>query len=144
MTRSMAHGQPTDERYPIERPDTSLSDLVSDLTAEVSDLFRSHLQLAKLEVREEAATAARASVMLAVGALAAVLALAMFSAALGWGLAETMAAGWAFLIVALIWTGLATAMVLMGRKRIQALERPAPQTMHEIKEDQRWLTTHER
>ena len=27
---------------------------------------------------------------------------------------------------------------------LQALERPAPQTMREIKEDQRWLTTHER
>jgi uncharacterized membrane protein YqjE len=140
----MTRIESTDERFPIERPDKSLADLVSDLTGELSDLFRNHVELAKSELRDEASSAARASAMLVAAAVSALLALAMWSAALGWALAETMAPGWAFLIVAVIWTALATALALVGKQRLRSLERPVPQTMDEIKEDQRWLTTRER
>jgi uncharacterized membrane protein YqjE len=133
-----------DRRYDeaaLEEPDKSLGDLVGDLTDELSALLRNHVQLAKVELTEEAKTAGRASAMLAVAGVAALLALAILSSALAWALAETMAPGWAFLIVGLVWAVAAAALAMAGRQRLQRLERPLPETRHEIKEDQRWLTT---
>ena len=130
-----------DERFPIEQPERSLGDLVGELTSELSALITSHVQLAKVELKDEARTIGRASVMLVVAGVAALLALAMLSAALGWGLAETMSPGWAFLIVGLIWAATAGALALAGKQRVQQLDRPLPETMTEIKEDQRWLKT---
>jgi uncharacterized membrane protein YqjE len=130
-----------DERYTIEQPEKSLGDLVGELTGELSSLLDAHVKLAKVELRDEATTAARASAMLAAAAVAALLALAMLSVALGWGLAESMSPGWAFLIVGLVWVATAGGLALAGKQRIQRLERPLPETMNEIKEDQRWLTT---
>jgi uncharacterized membrane protein YqjE len=131
----------SDERYPIEQPDKSLGELVGELTGELSTLLSTHVQLAKVELADEARTAARASAMLAAAVVAALLALAMLSAALGWGLSEAMAPGWAFLIVGLLWVAIAGGLALVGKQRIERLERPLPETMDEIKEDKRWLKT---
>ena len=131
----------SDERYRIEQPDKSLGELVGELTGELSNLLSTHVQLAKVELADEAKTAARASAMLAAAGVAALLALAMLSVALGWGLAETMSPGWAFLIVGLLWVATAGGLALVGKQRMQRLERPLPETMNEIKEDQQWLKT---
>lgn len=131
----------SNDPYPIEEPDRSLGDLVGDLTSELSRLVTAHFALAKAELTDDAKAAAKASSMLAAGAVAALLALAMLSAALGWGLAETMSPGWAFLIVGALWSVVAGALVVTGRKRVAEMDRALGQTMDEIKEDQRWLTT---
>ncbi len=131
----------SDERYPIDHPERSLGELVGDRTGELSDLLRNHIELAKLELRDEARDVAKASVMLVMAAVAGLLMLAMLSAAVGWGLAETMSPGWAFLIVGLIWAAVAGALALAGKQRVQRLERPLPATTNEIKEDQQWLQT---
>lgn len=131
----------SDERYPIDRPDRSLGELVGELTSELSDLVSAHVQLAKVELVDEAKSAGRASAMMLAAAVAAGLALAMLSAALGWALAETMSAGWAFLIVGGLWATAALALAMVGKQRMHSLARPMPQTTTAIKEDQRWLTT---
>jgi uncharacterized membrane protein YqjE len=135
----------SDERFPIQEPDKTLGQLVGDLTSEFSTLVSAHLDLAKAELRQDAKEAGRASAMLAAGAVGALLAIAMLSAALGWALAETMAPGWAFLIVGLLWAVVAGALVLAGKQRVTQLDSALADTMHEIKheikEDQRWLKT---
>jgi uncharacterized membrane protein YqjE len=131
----------SDERFPIDEPDKSLGQLVGDLTSEFSTLVSAHLDLAKAELREDAKQAGRASAMLAAGAVGGLLAIAMLSAALGWALAEIMAPGWAFLIVGLLWAVVAGALVLAGKKRVAQMDSALDDTMHEIKEDQRWLRT---
>lgn len=137
----MSQDPTSQERYPIEQPDKSLGELVGELTGELSSLFTTHIELAKVELTGEAKTFARASSMLGAAGVATILALAMLSAALGWGLAETMSPGWAFLIVGLIWSVAAAALAMAGKQRIQHMERPLPETRTEIKEDQRWLKT---
>jgi uncharacterized membrane protein YqjE len=129
------------ERFPIEQPDRSLGELVGDLTSEFSTLVSTHIELAKAELTQEAKTAGRAGAMFAAAAIGAVLALAMLSAALGWGLAEIMAPGWAFFIVGLVWAVVAGALALVGKQRVQRMDRALGETRTEIKEDQRWLTT---
>lgn len=131
----------SDERYPIEEPDKSIGQLVGELTGELSTLINTHLELAKAELRQDAKQVGRASAMLGAGAVGGLLAIAMLSAALGWALAETMAPGWAFLIVGLLWAVVAGTLVLAGKKRVAAMDRALDDTMHEIKEDQRWLRT---
>lgn len=131
----------SDERYPIEQPDRSLGQLVGDLTSEFSTLVSTHLELAKAELRQDAKEAGRASAMLVVGAVGALLAIAMLSAALGWALAEIMAPGWAFLIVGLLWAAVAGALIMAGKKRVAQMDSALGETMHEIKEDQQWLKT---
>jgi uncharacterized membrane protein YqjE len=130
-----------EERFPIEQPERSLGELVGDLTSEFSTLVSTHIELAKAELTQEVKTAGKASGMLVAAAVGAVLALAMLSAALGWGLAETMSPGWAFLIVGLVWAVVAGALALAGKQRVQRMDRALGETMIEIKEDQRWLKT---
>lgn len=131
----------SDEPYPIAEPDKSLGQLVGDLTHEFSTLVSTHIDLAKAELRQDAKAAGRASAMLGAGAIGALLAITMLSVAFGWALAETMAPGWAFLIVGLLWAVVAGALLLAGKKRLAQMDRALDDTMHEIKEDQQWLKT---
>ena len=108
---------PNEERFPIDQPERSLGELVGDLTSEFSTLVSTHIELAKAELTQEVKTVGKASGMLAAAAVGAVLALAMLSAALGWGLAETMSPGWAFLIVGLVCAVLAGALAFAGTQR---------------------------
>lgn len=130
-----------EERFPIDQPDRSLGELVGELTSEFSTLVTTHIELAKAELTQEVRTAGKAGAMFAVAAAGAVLALAMLSAALGWGLAETMAPGWAFLIVGFAWAVVAGALAFAGKQRLRAMDDALGETRTEIKEDQRWLKT---
>lgn len=51
-----------------------------------------------------------------------------------------MAPGWAFLTVGLVLAAVAGALVLAGKKRVAQMDGALDDTIHEIKEHQRWLT----
>lgn len=125
-----------DETKPLEA-DKSLGELVSRLTGDFGDLVSTHVQLAKAEVKEEAARAARGTALLAAGGVSAVLALLLLSFAAAWGLAEALPEGVAFLIVAVVWIVAAIVLVMSGRSAMQRL-RGVPDTKAAIKEDIEW------
>jgi uncharacterized membrane protein YqjE len=134
----------TDERYRIEQPEKSLGDLVSELTAEFSQLVSSHVALAKAEMKQDVREAGKAGGMLGGAGMAALIALLMLSAAAAWGLAEVMEPGWAFLIVGVVWALVAAVLALTGKKELDHMNPGPQQTMEEIKEDQQWLKTQRR
>ena len=70
---------------------------------------------------------------------AALLALIMLSTAAAWGLAGTMATGWAFLIVGAIWGLVAAALAMSGKKQVDEMNPGPTKTMQEIKEDRQWI-----
>ena len=116
----------------------SLGELFSSLTTDLSQLVRSEMELARVEIREEASKAGRAAGMLAGGALAGYLALILLSFAAAWGLAEVVDAGWAFLIVGLVVAAIAAVLAMSGRNKLRDV-RPVPdQTVDTLKEDARW------
>ena len=116
----------------------SLGELFSSLTTDLSQLVRSEMELARVEIREEASKAGRAAGMLAGGALAGYLALILLSFAAAWGLAEVVDAGWAFLIVGLLVAAIAAVLAMSGRNKLRDV-RPVPdQTVDTLKEDARW------
>lgn len=129
----------SDERYPIEHPEKSLGDLVGDLTSEFSTLVSTHIDLAKAEIKQDVREAGRAGGMFGGAGVAALLALIMLSTAAAWGLAETMAAGWAFLIVGVIWGVVAAALAMSGKKQVDEMNPGPKETMQEIKEDRQWI-----
>ena len=107
------------------------------MTAEISTLFRKEVELAKVETREAEQRAAKASAFLAVGVVAALLALTLLSFALGWLLDEWMHQALAFLIVGVAWAVVAVALVVSGRQRLRDVET-LPQTVGSLKEDLAW------
>src|SRR3546814_3523115 len=103
VTTAKTHVTPADPTRPIE-PEASISDLLGRVTDDFSQLVRTHVDLAKVEIKDEVARAGKGAGMLTGGAIAALFAAMMLSLALAWGLAEAMEAGRATLIVGLVWT----------------------------------------
>ena len=118
--------------------DASLGELFGSLTTDLSQLVRSEMELARVEIREEASKAGKAAGMLGGGALAGYLALILVSFAAAWGLAEVMDPGWAFLIVGLVVAAVAAVFALTGMKRLQQVHPVPDQTVDTLKEDARW------
>jgi uncharacterized membrane protein YqjE len=120
-----------------KRPEASLGQLFSEMTSELSALFRQEVELAKVETRDEAGRAARAGSMLAGAAVAALLAAMLLSFALAWVLDQGINRALAFLIVGVLWAIAAAVLLSAGRKRMKAIEA-LPQTRETVKEDVEW------
>jgi len=119
--------------------DASLGELFSDLTTDMSALLRDELSLAKVELKEEITKAGRAGGMFGGAALAGYMTIVLLSFAAAWGLAEVMAVGWAFLIVAVVWGVAAALLYLRARDQLQKVHPKPEQTIDTLKEDVRWV-----
>jgi hypothetical protein len=93
---------------PVVAVQRSLGDLFGELSQEFSNLIHQELQLAKAELRDEAAGRQRRQDVALLGAgLAAALAVAFLGIALAWGVAQIIPVGWAFFVVGLVFAGAA-------------------------------------
>jgi F0F1-type ATP synthase assembly protein I len=119
-------------------PEKSLGELFSELTSDLSNLFRKEVELAKVETKEEVARAGKAGGMLGGGALAGWFALLFLSFALAWLLDEWMHTALAFLIVGLIYGVVAAVLALQGKARLQSVNPVPQQTVETLKEDVQW------
>lgn len=126
------------EPYRLTEPDASIGELVGRLTKDFGQLVSTHIELAKVETREELKRAGKGAGLLGAAAVAGLLTLILLSFAAAWGLAEVMPTAVAFLIVGVIWAIGAGVLAARGRKEITNIE-PAPQTVAELKEDRRWM-----
>jgi uncharacterized membrane protein YqjE len=124
------------ETVPLQS-DKSLSELLGQLSSDLGELFGAQVELAKVELREEATDVARSAGMMAGAGVAAILALIVLSMAAAWGLAEVVPEGVAFAIVGLVWVVVAATLFVIGRSRIRDVE-PVPVTRESIKEDVQW------
>ena len=129
--------EPADPTQPLE-PDQSLGELLGRLSQDFGELVTTQVDLAKVEIKEEVTRAAKGGGLLGGGAVAAVLALLLLSHALAWGLSEIMDAGFAFLIVGLLWAVVAAILALQGRNKLQQATPVIPNTKETLKEDVEW------
>lgn len=118
---------------------TSVGELIGNISNDLSQLFRQEVELAKVELKQEAAKAGQAAGMLGGAAFAGYLAVVLLSFALVFGLANVMDAGWAALIVAIIWGVIGAVLYSIGRKRIKQVDPVPRRTVDTIKEDAQWL-----
>jgi hypothetical protein len=119
--------------------DTSIGELIGNISNDLSQLFRQEVELAKAEVRQEAAKAGKAAGMLGGAGFAGYLAVVLLSFALVFGLANVMDAGWAALIVAAIWGVIGAVLFVTGRNKLKAVDPMPRRTVDTIKEDAQWL-----
>jgi uncharacterized membrane protein YqjE len=120
-----------------KRPDASLGELFSEMTSDLSELFRKEVQLAKVEAREEIGRAGKGAAMLGAAGLAGWLALVMGSFALAWLLDQALNTALSFAIVGVLWAVAAAVLVSTGRRRLKTVEA-LPQTQETLKEDVAW------
>jgi hypothetical protein len=100
----------------------------------MSTLMRQELELAKAEVKQEAAKAARAGGMLGAAGFAGYMVLLFASIAAWQGLAEVMPSGWAALIVAVVWGIVGGVLFAVGRKRMSEVNPKPERTVETVSE----------
>ena len=124
-----------------KRPDASLGELLSEMSSDITTLFRQEIELAKLEVKEEAKRVGRGAGMFGAAGVAGLLALILISFAAAWLLDQAMNTALAFLIVGIVWVVAAAVLALAGKKQMKLAATPLPITTQTIKEDVQWART---
>jgi protein-S-isoprenylcysteine O-methyltransferase Ste14 len=115
-----------------ERP---LSELLSNVTSEIADLFRKEVELARVETTEQVSRAAKAGGMLGAAAVIGFIDLILFSFAAAWALSEVVPEGVAFLIVGVVFAIVTAVLALAGKKRLAAVNPVPNQTVQTLKAD---------
>lgn len=120
-----------------KRPEMTLGDLFSQMTADVGTLMRKEIELAKAEARDDMRRAKSAGVMYGGAGLGGWMAVLFVSLAAAWLLDQAMNTALAFLIVAVVWGVAAAVMANTAKKRMKTIEA-LPETRETLKEDMEW------
>src|SRR4051812_47005698 len=123
---------------PADARDRGIGELVKDLANQTSTLVRQEIRLAQAEVTERGKTAGRGAGMLAGAAVAALLGLGALTAVIVIALDGALALWLAALIVTVLWFVIAAVLAQAGKKALQGSTPPAPQTVETVKEDIQW------
>ena len=115
--------------------DRSLSDLLSEMTSELSTLFRKEIELAKVETSEQVSRAAKAGAFLGATAIVALLALMLLSMAAAFGLAEVIPTGAAFAVVGVVFLIVAAVLGMSGKKKLQTINPVPTKTVQTLRRD---------
>jgi len=120
---------------PSERKaaDTSLGDLLGEVSRDVSVLMRQEVALAKAEVRQSATRAGKGAGLFGGAGYAGHLTVLFLSFAAWWGLGHVIDIAWAAVIVALVWAIVAAVLFVLGRRELKAV-RGAPETVDTLKQ----------
>jgi hypothetical protein len=129
--------------YPQDRTEqvenSSIGELLGNISGDLSQLFRQEVELAKAELKQEASKAGKAAGFLGVAGFAGYLAVVLLSFALVFALANVMDAGWAALIVAVLWGIVGAVLFVSGRNKLKTVDPVPHRTVDTIKEDAQWL-----
>jgi len=123
----------------------SVGELIGEVAKDLSTLMRKELELAKVEVKQEAAKAGKGAGMLAGAGLAAHLMLIFLSLTLMYLLYSFFGGNdpadfvWAALIVTIVWAIVAAILASMGRKLLKDVSPKPEQTVESLKEDAQWI-----
>jgi hypothetical protein len=115
----------------------SIPDILKDVLANLQDIVRAEVRLAKAELGEELSSARTAGLLIGVGAVAAIFSALFLLLACVYGLSRIMPNWAAALIVAAV-VGIAAAVTLgLGLKRFKTIQA-APKTSASLQENVRW------
>ena len=114
--------------------ETSLGDLVGEVSRDLSALMRKELELAKAELSESAKRAGKGAGLMGGAGYAGSMAVLFLSIALWWGLGDLIdSLGWSAVIVAVLWAIVAAILFAVGRSRLKSVQG-APKTVETVKE----------
>jgi hypothetical protein len=124
----------TDEYTPSEQKaaNTSLGDLLGEVTRDVSTLMRQEIELAKAELTDSAKKAGKGAGLFGGAAYGGMMTLLFLSIALWWGLGHLIDNGWSAVVVAVIWAIVGLVLYSAGRKQLKSV-KGAPKTVESVK-----------
>lgn len=127
-----------------EGADKPIGTLVREIATDLSTLLRQELDLAKAEMKQEAVKGGKAAGMLGGAGFAGWMFALFLSLTVVWLLDAVMDAGWAALIVAVVWGIVAAVLYLQGRKTLKQIEPVPDRTVKTVKEDVEWAKNRSR
>jgi hypothetical protein len=113
---------------------TSVGEMIGQVTQDLSLLMRQELDLAKAEVKQEITKAGKAAGLLGGAGFAGYMVLLFGSIAAWWGLANVMDQGWAALIVTGVWAVVGALLFAVGRGRMKQVDPKPELTVETVKE----------
>ena len=124
----------TDVPTPSEEQaaNTSLGDLLGDVTRDVSTLIRQELELAKAELRESATRTGKAAGLYGAAAYGVMMTVLFLSIAAWWGLGYLIGNAWSGVVIAVVWAVVALVLFLSAQRRMKMV-KGAPQTVDTLK-----------
>ena len=123
-----------DARAP--QPETKgAGSIISDVLSHVSNLVRKEVDLARAEMSENMTRAGVAIGMIAGALIVALVALNVLAAALVAALSEVMDAGWAALLVGVVFAVIALIMVMKGVNDLKASSLAPTRTAKNVRRD---------
>ncbi len=114
--------------------DTSVGEMIGQVTQDLSLLMRQELDLAKAEVKQEITKTGKAAGLLGGAGFAGYMVLLFGSIAAWWGLANVMDQGWAALIVTGVWAVVGALLFAVGRGRMKQVNPKPELTVETVKE----------
>ncbi len=122
---------------PPKMPNRSLGELVASASADLSALVRKEIELAKLELKQEAVSAGKGAGALGAAAFAGVLGLIFLSIALAYAIGKVLPLGVGFLLVGVLYILVAAIAALVGKKSFGKVG-PPQKTIETVKDDIAW------
>jgi hypothetical protein len=122
---------------PDPTAEPTLGQLVQRASADLSDLMRKEVQLAKTEISRDVAAAAKGAGMLGGAGVSGLLALVFLSAGAAFGIGEALGTWAGFLVVGGVYV-LAAAVLALTGKRSMAEVGPPEHTVETVKDDLAW------
>lgn len=113
--------------------DSSLGELFSDLSQNVSVLVRQEVELAKAELKDSARTVGKGAGLYAGAGIAGHFVLLFLSAAAMFGISVWVGYGWAALIIGALWAMIGAILASVAKKQLDTV-KGMPQTAATIKE----------
>jgi len=121
-----------------EHGERSLPEVVQDMFRNVQEILRSEFQLAKTEVKEEAAEAATPIMVMGVGVVLAIYGVGFLLLAAVYGLATIMALWSAALLVGVVVAMIAVLLINVGRGKLKRVSVKSEKLIASLQEDVRW------
>lgn len=112
---------------------TPLGELLTDVTKDISTLFRQEVALAKAEVAESAKKAGKGAGMLGGAGVTGLYVLFFISIAAWWALGYLVGNAWSALIIAGVYLIVTAILAIQGRKQLKQI-KGLPQTADTVKE----------
>lgn len=141
-TNAPAGAQPAPQAHPNaaeasvagqRAANSSVGELLSEVSHDLSALIRQEMELAKAEMRESARRAGKGAGLLSGAAIAGYFALLFLTIAVWIGLSVLINSfAWAAVIVAVLYGIAAAVLAMMGRKKLESVQG-APRTMETTK-----------
>ncbi len=122
-----------------KREEPSIGDTVRELIADVGDLIRGEFELARREIRSDAAAVGRGVAFVAVGGLVAFLGVIYLLLAAVLALSTALAPWLAAVIVGGVVLVIGAILAAVGMSRLKTVNPLPEQTMETVQEDAEWL-----